>query len=299
MTAEIPIPPADLTARLSQSPRSWAERARYLDGGRQSRQAIERVLPDDWTWPGKSVLDFGCGAGRTIRHFIELAPGCRLWGSDISAPCIDWDLRHLSPPVEFVLHSEVPPLPFPDGTFDLIYAMSVFTHISEHWASWLLELDRILAPGGRLMVTFMGEGMCRAVTGEEWDEARVGMNVYEAGQSWELGGPMVLHSPWWIEAHWGRLFEIERLEPRSFFEREVEFPQDDHGVVVLRKTPARAPTAGELKWLDPAEPREANALHHDVLHLRAEVASLRAPAPIRPRRRLRARWGAVRRRLNG
>ena len=50
--------------------------------------------------------------------------------------------------------------------------------------------------------------MCEAVAGEPWDEASVGMNVYEAGQDWSLGGPMVLHSPWWIEAHWGRLFDV-------------------------------------------------------------------------------------------
>ena len=37
----------------------------------------------------------------------------------------------------------------------------------------------------------MGEAMSIGVAGEEWVEDRVGMNVYEAGQDWELGGPMV------------------------------------------------------------------------------------------------------------
>jgi hypothetical protein len=35
-------------------------------------------------------------------------------------------------------------------------------------------------------------------------------------------------------------------------------------------------TVAELERLDPSEPREAVALYHDVLHLRAETAALRA-----------------------
>jgi SAM-dependent methyltransferase len=274
---QIPIPPVDLSARLGQSPLARSDRERYLERGRQSRRAIERVLPGDWSWAGKSVLDFGCGAGRTVRHLAPLAPECELWGSDISAQCIEWDRLHLSPPVSFTTNDEVPPLPFPDAKFDLVYALSVFTHIAEHWAAWLLELDRVLAPGGRIVATFMGEAMCRAVAGEPWDERNVGMNVYEAGQDWRLGGPMVLHSPWWIEEHWGRLFAIEHLQPHGFIEGAAESGQDDHGVVVLRKAPG-TPSMDELERLDPAEGRESTALYHDVLHLRAEVAALRAQA---------------------
>jgi len=277
MADQIPIPPVDLSARLKRAPRASRDRARYLERGRESLRAIERALPDDWSWTGKKVLDFGCGAGRTIRHLGPMAPECELWGSDISAACVEWNRRHLSPPASFVLNGEAPPLPLPEAEFDLVYALSVFTHISEHWAAWLLELDRVLAPGGRLVATFMGEAMCRAVSGEPWDEEKVGMNVYEAGQDWSLGGPMVLHSPWWIEAHWGRLFAIERLLPYGFLEGAARSGQDDHGAVVLRKTPA-TPSVEELERIDPAEPREATALHHDALHLRAEVAALRAKA---------------------
>lgn len=250
-------------------------RAEYLARGKETRQALERALPDDWNWAGKSVLDFGCGAGRAIRHLLDLAPGCELWGSDIDPACIEWDNQHLGPGASFVVNEETPPLPFPDGKFDLIYALSVFTHISTHWPAWLLELDRVLAPGGRLIVTIMSEGMCQAISGEPWNEENVGMNVYEAGQEWSLGGPMVLHSPWWIEEHWGRLFDIERLRSRGFHGDTVAPGQDDQGVVVLRKT-ERTPTHKELERIDPAQAREAPALYHDILHLRAEVAELRA-----------------------
>jgi SAM-dependent methyltransferase len=274
VTGEIPIPPFSFTARMMHGMGLEAARAEYLERGAQSREAIERALPDDWSWTGKSVLDFGCGAGRVIRHLLPLAPECELWGSDIDPRCIEWNEQHLNPPASFVVNDEVPPLPLPDGKFDLIYALSVFTHISTHWPSWLLELDRILAPDGRLLVTIMSEGMCEAVSGEAWDESNIGMSVYEAGQAWSLGGPMVLHSPWWIEEHWGRLFEIERLMSRGFYGSTIRPGQDDQGVVVLRKG-AGAARVADLERIDPAEAREASALHHDVLHLRAEVAELR------------------------
>jgi SAM-dependent methyltransferase len=280
-------------------------RAEYLKRGREGREALERHLPDDWAWAGKTVLDFGCGAGRTIRHLLDEAPECELWGSDIDPRCIEWDQQHLAP-ASFVLNEEVPPLPFPDGKFDLIYAYSVFTHLSVHWAAWLLELDRVLAPDGRILASFMSEGMCEAVTGEPWDEENIGMNVYEEGQDWSLGGPMVMHSPWWIEDHWGRLFTIERIVPRGFQEKTDVPGRDDHGAVVLRKS-GRTPSVADLERLDPtAGSREAAALHHDVLHLRAEVAALRAhvraqdgPAPhIGGRQGLAAVWAAVKRRLD-
>ena len=57
------------------------------------------------------------------------------------------------------------------------------------------------------------------------------MNVLRNGQSWDLGGPMVLHSPWWIREHWGRAFDVLELQPHSFGTRAG----DGHGVVLLQK----------------------------------------------------------------
>jgi hypothetical protein len=156
--------------------------------------------------------------------------------------------------------------------------LSVFTHIDRLWASWLLELHRILAPGGFLVATIMSEGMSQRVAGVAWDDSQVGMAVYESGQGWELGGPMVLHSPWWVREHWGRLFEVVDVRARGFFDDSGQRAQDDHGVAVLKKRSGPTSlTVPDLERPNPSEPREASALQHDVLRLRAEVASLRPP----------------------
>jgi SAM-dependent methyltransferase len=272
-----PIPPVALTARLALAPDAWSDVEGYLQRGKDALGAIERALPADWTWDGKRVLDFGCGAGRTIRHLSGLIRNGEIWGCDIDPACIAWCREHLGPSISFVANGSDPPLPFEQERFDLVYALSVFTHIDRLWASWLLELHRVLAPGGFLVATIMSEGMSQRVAGVAWDDSRVGMAVYECGQRWELGGPMVLHSPWWVREHWGRLFDVIDVRSRGFFDDAGQRAQDDHGVAVLEKRSGpMSLSVADLERPNPSEPREASALQDDVLRLRAEVGSLRA-----------------------
>jgi ubiquinone/menaquinone biosynthesis C-methylase UbiE len=53
----------------------------------------------------------------------------------------------------FANTTTLPHVPYEDNYFDLIYAGSVFTHIADLADAWLLELKRILRPGGMLYVT--------------------------------------------------------------------------------------------------------------------------------------------------
>jgi SAM-dependent methyltransferase len=247
----------------------------YEELGLASRWAIEALLPDDWGWKGKSVLDFGCGASKTLRHFLDEAGEAEFWGADIDRPSIDWNVKHLSPPLHFVQNDEAPPLPIPDGKFDLVYAISVFTHLTDLWAQWLLDLHRVLAPDGLLVATFMGEGMSEPISGEPWDEHRVGMNVFEAGQSWNQGGPMVLMSPWWIREHWGRLLKIETVIPERFGGAH-DFGVHNHGAIVARKDGRPLCSEAELKRIDFSDARECEALEYNVGTLIAESARNRA-----------------------
>jgi SAM-dependent methyltransferase len=51
----------------------------------------------------------------------------------------------------------VPPLPYADASFDLVYALSVFTHLPEALQRpWMEELRRVLVPGGHLVVSLHG-----------------------------------------------------------------------------------------------------------------------------------------------
>ncbi|MEA2350370.1 MAG: hypothetical protein QOG86_1311, partial [Thermoleophilaceae bacterium] len=202
--------------RVGRAPEGTDPSAFYVERGRARRARVEAALPADWSWAGRRALDFGCGAGRVLRHFLPEAEEAEFWGCDIDHEAIAWLRGHLCPPLRVFEVSDDPVLPVPDGQFDVVWGTSVFTHIFRDWARWLLELRRVLRDDGYLVLTFLNEGMVdlwREMTdGEEWDADRLGMAVFRQDAPWDQGGPVVFHSEWWLRAHWGRAFEIDRIE---------------------------------------------------------------------------------------
>jgi SAM-dependent methyltransferase len=103
-----------------------------------------------------SILDFGCGCGGTLVWLRDLAPAASISGTDIDAQAIEWCRANL-PFATFATNGALPPLAYPDASFDLVYAISVFTHLDEDYQlRWLQELRRIVKPGGTCLVTLHG-----------------------------------------------------------------------------------------------------------------------------------------------
>jgi len=119
--------------------------------------------------PDLAVLDFGCGCGRTARHWARPVNGC-----DINPLLVEWCAAHL--PGEWRVSHEEPPTGYAGHQFDLVYAVSVFTHLTvERQRAWLAELARIIRPGGLLMVSTHGDRSARpALTGDEWRDYAAG-----------------------------------------------------------------------------------------------------------------------------
>jgi SAM-dependent methyltransferase len=106
--------------------------------------------------PSGKVLDWGCGHGRVIRHFGEADRVAEAWAVDIDAENVAW----LEASVGSVRTATVPLLPptdLPADYFDLVYGISVMTHLTrEVQEVWLRELARITRPGGLVLLTFCG-----------------------------------------------------------------------------------------------------------------------------------------------
>src|SRR5215207_4960131 len=124
-----PYPPPALANRVGSLEGAADPYAYYEDLGRRARADILRVLGPDWSFEGKSVLDFGCGAGRTLRHFLTEAETAEFWGCDIDSDSVEWLDRTLCPPLHVFRNETDPPLPLPDRSLDLIWAISVFSHL--------------------------------------------------------------------------------------------------------------------------------------------------------------------------
>jgi len=127
----------------------------YLEYGALHVGSMRRILDQGGFRfeQGQRVLDFGCGSGRMLRQLYDFTSQSEFWGVDIQAEHIFWCQRYLSPPYRFAITTTIPHLPFEDNSFDLIYSGSVFTHIDDLADAWLLEIRRILRPGGFLYFT--------------------------------------------------------------------------------------------------------------------------------------------------
>lgn len=112
----------------------------------------------------RSLLDFGCGWGRFIRLFVRDVAEGGLFGVDPWTKALQMARLHF-PHAAMVQSNFLPPLPFRDGFFDVVFASSVFSHLPEHLAlSWILELSRSLRPGGLLIATTHSESLLKMVT---------------------------------------------------------------------------------------------------------------------------------------
>ena len=148
-----PIPPQELWVGYASDAQG------YISTGKCHVTEMMRLLEQSGFSIGsaKRILEFGCAAGRMIRHLPEIAPNAELWGVDQNAERIRWCVENLTPEIHFATTTMVPHLPFEDRYFDLIFCGSVFTHVEDLQESWLLELGRVLRPSGKLYVTIHDE----------------------------------------------------------------------------------------------------------------------------------------------
>ncbi len=116
-----------------------------VDADMLEAKSAEQLLVDLFDPARCRLLDYGCGAAHH-RKFIEDI-GYIWTGADVIdsvAPLVRDDVAARAG--EIALYDGVT-LPFPDGSFDVVYSMLVFQHVRDINRSFS-ELGRVLAPGG-------------------------------------------------------------------------------------------------------------------------------------------------------
>jgi ubiquinone/menaquinone biosynthesis C-methylase UbiE len=99
---------------------------------------------------GDRALDLGCGEGTFITE-LQAAGAASVTGADVAEAALD-RARARHPGIEFRRVPFDGPLPFADRSFDLVWASEVIEHVADT-ARFLSEVRRVLAPGGRVLVT--------------------------------------------------------------------------------------------------------------------------------------------------
>jgi ubiquinone/menaquinone biosynthesis C-methylase UbiE len=103
-----------------------------------------------------TILDFGCGCGRMVRFLGNCSTTYTIHACEVNSDHVNWCRDNLKN-IEISQCDILPPLPYKDKMFNLIYGLSVFTHLSENNAiKWLSEMNRVLKPDGILIVTIHG-----------------------------------------------------------------------------------------------------------------------------------------------
>lgn len=164
------LPPTSLRYRVHGSPSLEG----FLRVGKRCSEGIEAALEEigeDFD-SFRNILDFGCGCGRTLIWFADRPRSSRLYGTDIDAGAISWCRDNLGF-AEFGVNDPLPPLEYDSETFDLVYAISVFTHLDEDYQfRWLEELARVTRPGGIVLLTVSGRRVWKDLPGEHIADIR-------------------------------------------------------------------------------------------------------------------------------
>lgn len=110
-------------------------------------------------------FELGCASGRVLRHLVSHGVN-EVWCADLNLRHIEWIRCHLPLTVKAFQNTLLPHLPLPDYYFDIVSAFSVFTHIDHFEFGWLIELRRILRPGGLAYFTIASD--------QVWDKYKQG-----------------------------------------------------------------------------------------------------------------------------
>src|SRR3984957_6997253 len=154
----VPVPPAILRYRVSE----LLSVSEFLRIGAGCASLIRQRVDDMGIAIGSAhrVLDFGCGCGRTIAWLLRDSDA-EFHGVDVDRDAVDWCKNNLRDG-HFLANASIPPLPYPNEYFDVVYCLSVFTHLNESMQDlWIEELSRILKPGGVLLLTIYGNPLWR------------------------------------------------------------------------------------------------------------------------------------------
>lgn len=128
------------------------------------------------------VLDFGCGVGRQLLHSTRKYPACSFFACDIDDTAVAFIQRNY-PRVSAYTNKFTPPLQYETGFFDMIYSVSIFSHLNmEDQVQWLKELARVTKPGGCCFLTTEGLSTLRLL-GEAFgqDEAILRARIAKDG----------------------------------------------------------------------------------------------------------------------
>ena len=195
--------------------------------------SLESLLETSGRWSKvtRCMLDFGCGSGRTIRN-IDPKGHDSVIRVDIDQTAIRWCQSNL-PGYQFEHVDPDPPTSLPEGYFDPIYTISVFTLSDEEMQfSWPQDIERLLAPD-RTFIATLHVDYHRVLNGRNIDKEQ-GYRFVDSKRKWFKPDSLpklyqdAQHTKTYVFEHWSQYFRIV-----DYVERGIA---DYHDAVILTKS---------------------------------------------------------------
>jgi SAM-dependent methyltransferase len=123
----------------------------YFSTGLHVMQVLEVLMHRGFGAPQEigAFLDFASGYGRLTRFLIQVLDPRRIWVSDIKPRAVTFQKQQFG--VNGFVSAEEPENLVVEQLFDLIFVVSLFTHLSRStFAKWLQRLCDCLSPKGTL-----------------------------------------------------------------------------------------------------------------------------------------------------
>jgi SAM-dependent methyltransferase len=138
----------------AELPDDYYEQSWWDDHLRADARFLER-LPDELSFEGLSVLDYGCGGGHTCVVLAQRG-ATRVLGVDIgSVEFAEQQVAERHPDLEGRLEFKqiASAADIGDEQFDVVLSKNTFEHVDDP-ARYVADMASHLAPGGRLVIAF-------------------------------------------------------------------------------------------------------------------------------------------------
>ena len=131
------------------------------------------------------VLDAGCGTGELLCKIAKRWPGSSLTGLDLSEDmlAIAEDKDYGTSNMRFICGS-VYDIPVDDGHFDLITS-TISSHFYTSIDQALIEFNRLLKPGGKLVMANLTNGMLGVLPGPFRKGIRLPAQTWRSKANWQ------------------------------------------------------------------------------------------------------------------
>lgn len=228
--AALPLPSRNLMWRVAMT----RDKGEFLRVGERcaSELAAASAAAGMPLHSANRVLDWGCGPCRTLRWLFPRNTQTEFYGCDVDRRAIAWCLKNAGHKAEFRVTAAKPPLPYGDRSFDIVFGVSVFSHLDASFQEmWLAELKRILRPGGLLMLSLMGTTIASILPEPDRSQFMKDGFLFKSSPVWKG-----VHSDWYVDAYqseeYGREIFSKHFEVMSYLHAGMNGHQD---LVVLRR----------------------------------------------------------------